>query len=124
MLKKCHLSAGCQIVYTMSVQLKKHWNFIQSLISSSGHQRFALFQTVTDEQLSVICVIVLNTLQGHLAVPPQNLQTLKRHSTFLRSLTLNDLSKVKKKTAVLCNHKVILLLLQAVQSVLQPFVKQ
>ena len=108
----------------MSVQLKKHWNFIQLVISTSGHQRFALFQTITDEQLSLICEIVLNTLQEHLAIPPQTIQTLKKHRTFLRSLTLNDLSKIKKKTAVLSKHKVILLLLQAVHPVLETYVKQ
>ena len=108
----------------MSVQLKKHWNFIQLVISTSGPQRLALFKTITDEQLSVICEIVLNTLQGHLSVPPNTVKTLKRFKTFLRSLTLKDLSKVKKRKAVLSNHKVILLLLQAVQPVLETFVKQ
>ena len=108
----------------MSAQLKKHWSFIQLLVSTPKPQRLALLKTLTDEQLGVLCEIVLNTLQGHLSVPPQTIQTLKRYKTFLRSLTLKQLSKIKKKSAILSNHKVLIGLLHSIQPVLETFARQ
>jgi len=108
----------------MSVQLKKQWCFIELLTSTPVPQRLALLRTVTDQQLDTISEIVLNTLQGQLFVPPEAIQTLKKHKTFLRNLASKDCGIRKKKTSILSNHKLLVHLLQTVKPLLETYVKE
>lgn len=108
----------------MSAQLKKNWCFIQLLMSTSIPQRLVLLKTLTDDQLAVICEIVLNILQGHLFVSPEIIKTLKKHRVFLRSLTSKPGSKGKKKKSLISNHRLIVKLLLTVHPLLETYVKE
>ena len=108
----------------MSAQLKNQWCFIQLLTSTSITQRLALLKTLTEEQLAVLCEIVLNILHGHLFVPPQTIQSLKRHKVFLRNLASKQVGKTQKKKSIFSNHRLIIQLLLAVKPLLETYVKE
>jgi hypothetical protein len=109
----------------MSVQLKKQWCFIQLLTETPSHQqRIALLKTLTENQLAVICEIVLNTIQGQLFVPEDVIKTLKQHKTFLRDLVSQEWSKTKKKKAIIPKHKLIIYLIQTVKPLLETYIQQ
>ena len=108
----------------MSKQLKKNWSFIQILIQTSYKQRLAILKTLTDEQLGVLCEIVLNTLQGHLYVPPDIVKKLKRNKKFYRGLISKDIGKAKKKINIVRNPKLIIQLLETVHPLLATYVTE
>ena len=108
----------------MSAQLKNQWCFIKVLTSTTLPQRLALLKTLTEEQLAVICEIVLNILHGHLFVPPETIQSLKRHKVFLRNLASKQVRQAKKKKSIFSNSRLIIQLLHAVQPLLETYVKE
>ena len=105
----------------MSACLRKNWHFIQLLVTTNVSQRLVLFKTSTDDQLSAICEIVLNTLQGNLYIPPDKVKNLKKHKNILRSLSSATLSKRKKRKILITNSKVIVELLSTVQPLLETY---
>lgn len=107
----------------MSGKLKQHWSFIDLMITTNASQRLALLKTITDNQLAVLCEIVLNTLHGHLYVPPTTVKSLKRHKLLLRRLASRDISKSKKKKLIFKNHRLITNVLMAVHALLETYMK-
>ena len=108
----------------MSAQLKKEWCFIQLLTATSHQQSIALLRTLTEDQLAVLCEIVLNTIQGQLFVPTEIIKNLKRHKTFLRGIASPQWSKTKKKKTIVTKHKLIIYLLQSVKPLLETYIQQ
>ena len=107
----------------MSAKLKRHWSFLHLLISTNLAQRLALLKTITDEQLAVICEIILNTLHGHLYVQPTTVNSLRRHKTLLRGLASHDLRNIKKKVLVVKYHRLIVKLLTTLYPLLETHMK-
>lgn len=108
----------------MSANLKKNWCFIQLLTSTTVQQKLALLKTLTDNQLVLLCEIVLNTLQGQLYIPADTVKRLKTHKTFLRSLTSKAVSNRKKKDSIIARHRLIVQLIQVVKPLLETYMKE
>ena len=107
----------------MSAKLKQHWSFVHLLITTNSAQRLALLKTITNDQLAVLCEIVLNTLHGQLYVPPGTVKSLKRHKALLRGLASHDIRIHRKKALILKNHRLITRLLLTVQPLLETYIK-
>lgn len=107
----------------MSAKLKQHWSFVHLLITTNSTQRLALLKTISDDQLAVLCEVILNTLQGHLYVPATTVKNLKRHKTLLRGLASHVIGRSKKKILVLKNHKLITKILVTVYPLLETYMK-
>ena len=107
----------------MSGKLKKHWSFVHLFISTNLTQRLALLNTITDDQLAVICEVVLNTLHGHLYVQPAIVKSLRRHKALLRGLASHDFGKNKKRALVLKNHRLITRMLVTLYPLLEAHIK-
>ena len=107
----------------MSSQLKRHWSFIHLLITAHLPQRLAILRTISNDQLGVVCEVILNTLHGHLYVPPATVKSLERHKTLLRELASHNLSRIKKKGVILKNHQLITTLLVTVQPLLETYMQ-
>ena len=108
----------------MSANLKKNWCFIQLLTSTTVQQKLALLKTLTDDQVLVLCEIVLNILQGQLYVPADTVRRLKKHKTFLRSLTSKAVSNRRKKDRIIARHKLVVQLIQIVKPLLETYMKE
>jgi hypothetical protein len=107
----------------MSAQLKKEWCCLITETPSS-QQRIGLLKTLTEDQLAVLCEIVLNTIQGQLFVPADIIKSLRRHRTFLRGVASSQWSKPKKKKAIITKHKLIIYLIQSVKPLLATYIQQ
>ena len=107
----------------MSGKLKKHWSFVHLFISTNLAQRLALLKTITDDQVAVICEVVLNTLHGHLYVQPSTVKSLRRHKVLLRGLASHVYSKKKKRALILKYHRLITRLLVTLYPLLETYIK-
>ncbi len=106
---------------TMTAQLQKNWSFIQLLTQTSAIQQKALLKTLTDNQLSTLCEVILNILKGNLHLSADIIQKIKRYRSVLRNLSSKSASNKTKKTSLVKNQKLIVYILQTVKTSLENY---
>ena len=84
----------------MSKALKASEPFLHLLARSSARRRKALLSQVTKAELSSLCEICLNILQGNVPLDDKTYNRLKRHRQKIRTLADKSTPVAKKRQVV------------------------
>ena len=96
----------------MSNILQRNGAFIRLLYECPPRQRKSLIQYITDDQLRALSQIALNVLQGNVPITDSYKKKLKRYKDVIRSLASRQISKARKRRALLKFHTVVPLLIK------------
>ena len=106
----------------MSSLVKKHWNFLQLLISTAASQRKKLLDTITSGQLKAIVEIVVNVLQNVLRIPASYKRQLIAHRRVIRRIADRTIDLASKKRILSRHARTVVILLKAVYGALKKYV--
>lgn len=96
----------------MSSLLERQGAFIRLLYDCPPRQRKSLIQYITDDQLRALSQIALNVLRGNVPITDSYKKKLKRYKDVIRSLASRQISKARKRKALLKFHAVVPLLIK------------
>lgn len=80
--------------------LKKQYHFLRILAHSHPAQKRALVQTANNDQISSLCEVCVNILNGNI---PVNVRKLRKYKNILRLLS-NKRESTQKKKRILVNQ--------------------
>lgn len=103
----------------MSRTIKQNISYLRLLPNTRRSQRKALVKTVTLEQLRAIGEIALNILHGVIPLSSSQKKGLSRYRSVIRLIGQKNVSRRRKKVALLKNTKALELLLKAVEPLLK-----
>jgi len=91
----------------MNRAVRSHLPFLQLLCRSSAKQRKVLVETITNDQLRVLCEIALNVYRGTIPVRPQYVRKLRPYKTILNTIIDRRVRKKLKIAVLLKNRRVL-----------------
>lgn len=80
--------------------LKNHIPFFQYLSVATAYQRWQLLQSVTTEQVNVICEIALNLLQGNIDLNETDYLSLCKFKNIFRKLVVRSTAAATKRQLI------------------------
>ena len=81
-------------------RMKEHHSFLSLLSNTHPKQRKALLESSTNKQLSVICEIIHNFLQGIIPFDNEEINSITKYRTILRRIGQRDSWKINKSFIV------------------------
>lgn len=84
----------------MSVRLQRNLALLRTLVVSSPQQRKALLCAASDDLVSAISEIALNTLKGNVPLSTHQMRVLKKKRGIIKKLSNKKLSIKAKKSLV------------------------
>lgn len=96
----------------MNRSIGPHAPFIKLLYSAEKKQRKVLLQTITDNQLRILCEITLNIYQGNLEVSACYIKRLTAHRKTIEVLIDRKVSRKRKRELIIRKQSLIPLLIE------------
>lgn len=96
----------------------KHAAFLSLLNTARNYQRELLIRTATNEQLKVLCEILLNIVKGNISLAEKDIKLIQKKSDIVRALLRKTTSKRNKRRLFQTNSDLVKIIARGIAQLL------